>query len=267
MRKQIIRLISMMTLLALMLAIVPALADGNDGWVSISIGEQEGVKIELFLIATGETGDWTMENGFSDITIPTGNDSASTIEKDTNQAWQRIQDRKTKPIQSGTSDRSGKVEFRNLPHGVFIAMVPEEVENLQIRPSMLFIPDNEGSVQVRARIKFEIITPEPTTPAPTTPRPTLTPFVPDEPTPTLTPPISPTPGDETPTPEPSRTPAPATRQPVATPEPEPNPEQTPIPKHAKQLKPKANETVVHLEDYETALGLGNIQMHVGVCFD
>ena len=66
---------------------------------------------------------------------------------------------------------------------------------------------------------------------------------------------------------PKRPPAKQTPQPVPTPSPTPDPDTTPVPKNAPTLTPEPGETLIPLEDYETALGLGNIQMHVGVCFD
>ena len=67
---------------------------------------------------------------------------------------------------------------------------------------------------------------------------------------TLTPPITVPP---TPTPRPTPTPTPDGR--------------TPVPPHAPTQTPGPGETLIPFEDYETALGLGNIQMHVGVCFE
>ena len=37
--------------------------------------------------------------------------------------------------------------------------------------------------------------------------------------------------------------------------------------HVPELPVKKGEVKILLDDYETALGLGNIQMHVGVCCD
>ena len=68
-----------------------------------------------------------------------------------------------------------------------------------------------------------------------------------------------------PTKAPAKKPVKATREPVPTPAP-PTPN-TPVPKHAPTLQPYPGEKTVAIEDYEAALGLGNIQIHVGVCFE
>ena len=59
-----------------------------------------------------------------------------------------------------------------------------------------------------------------------------------------------------------------TKKPVPTPAPEHYTEDnTPVPKHVPTLQPHPGEVTVSLEDYEVALGLYNIQIHVGVCFE
>ena len=269
MKKKSLKLISIMMMFVLILGCIPAKAAGNDGWFSISIGEIEGVQLEIYLLATGNYGDWTMTENFSDITVATRGDGSANVNKTLTQIRQRIDDRKIKPTQTGTSDKTGKVEFKNLTRGIYYVMMREERKDLHINPMLLSAPNKDGSVQIKANAKFEVITP---TPSPTpTPKPTLTPYVPPEVTPTPT--VTPPPGDrdETPTPKPTpaptRTPAPPTMTPAPTPSPEPDPNVTPVPAHAEKLPVKDGETRYSLEDYETALGLGNIQIHVGVCFD
>ena len=49
--------------------------------------------------------------------------------------------------------------------------------------------------------------------------------------------------------------------------PTPAPTNTPVPPHVPVLPPEPGENVIPIEDYEAALGLTNIQMHVGVCYE
>lgn len=49
--------------------------------------------------------------------------------------------------------------------------------------------------------------------------------------------------------------------------PSPTPTATTVPPHVPTLEPEPGENVIPIEDYEAALGLTNIQMHVGVCFE
>ena len=49
--------------------------------------------------------------------------------------------------------------------------------------------------------------------------------------------------------------------------PTPAPTNTPVPPHVPVLPPDPGENVIPIEDYEAALGLTNIQMHVGVCYE
>lgn len=255
MKKRIIRLLGISLIITLMIACIPARADDNDGWMSISIGHEKGVELEAYLIATGDYGDWTMLKDFSDITVFTRGDGSFHVDAALSQIRKRIDDWKIKPVKKQKSDAEGKVEFKNLERGIYFVMMRDEMESLKISPMLLAVPNKEGSVQVRANAKYEVVTPSPS-PTPT-PKPTFTPFVTPEETPTR----------KGPTPEPTRTPAPPTSTPAPTPSPTPDTEKTPVPDRPSPLPPHEGEKLVPLEDYETALGLGNIQMHVGVCFD
>ncbi|MBP5727302.1 MAG: hypothetical protein J6Y48_09555, partial [Clostridia bacterium] len=63
------------------------------------------------------------------------------------------------------------------------------------------------------------------------------------------------------------TPAPVKVTRIPVPTPASDTDHTPVPKHAPTLTPHPGETAIYLEDYEAALGLGNIQIHVGVCYE
>ena len=305
--------------------------EANDGWLSITIGDDRnefdpsGIRMAIYLIATGDYGNWTMEETFSDITVFVRSDGSASVDMTLSQIRQRIADRKIKPTDDGVSDEKGKIEFKELAHGIYYIEMTAGPERLTMSAMLLSVPNSTGSVQVRAMAKYEYETP---TPSPTpSPRPTFTPFVPPvdpetpSPTPTSTPSPTPTvPADESPTPtvppdetstpsvtpdvtvtptssvtpevtpppsatpdatptasekvtenptdSPTKKPVTVTKKPVATPAPtEHSEDNTPVPKHVPTLQPNPGETTISLEEYEVALGLFNIQIHVGVCFE
>ena len=266
--------------------------EANDGWLSITIGDDRnefdpsGIRMAIYLIATGDYGSWTMEDDFSDITVFVRSDGSASVDMTLSQIRQRIADRKIKPTADGVSDEKGKIEFKELAHGIYYIEMTAGPERLTMSAMLLSVPNSTGSVQVRAMAKYEYETP---TPSPTpSPKPTFTPFVPPvEPeTPSPTPSPTPTvPVDESPTPSVTPEVSPAdpetvtekptagptgkpviTKKPVPTPPPTESPN-TPVPRHVPTLRPNPGETTIAIEDYEVALGLYNIQIHVGVCFE
>lgn len=251
MKSRIWRILSIMLIIPLLLCAVSAEADNqHDGWISITIGndksefDRENIGFAIYLVATGDYGDWTMVKHFSDITVFTRNDGSTYINKSLAQIKKRIQDQGIRAAQTARTDRNGKAEFRDLERGIYYVVMTDGPEHLNVQQMLLSVPNKEGSVQIRAAAKHDYNPPPSPTP---TQKPTPTPV------PTLTPPV---------TAEPTPTPAP-------TPSPTPEHDRTPIPPHVptQTPPPNATETPVPMEDYETALGLGNIQMHVGVCFE
>ena len=255
--------------------------EAKDGWLSITIGDDRnefdpsGIRMAIYLIATGDYGDWTMEDAFSDITVFVRGDGSASVDMTLSQIRQRIADRKIKPTADGVSDEKGKIEFKELAHGIYYVEMTAGPERLTMSAMLLSVPNSTGSVQVRAMAKYEYETP---TPSPTpSPKPTFTPFVPpvDPVTPSPTPAVSPEPtptAAETVTEKPTASPPEktviVTRKPVATPAPTGHSDDnTPVPKHVPTLRPNPGETTIAIEDYEVALGLYNIQIHVGVCFE
>ena len=256
MKKQYQTLLAISLILAVLLCSIPAWAavrNQGDGWISITIGEEssefdrEGIGLSVYLIAKGEYGEWTMLDAFSDIKVFTRNDGSASVDTALSKIEKRIREQGIKANQTQKSDEKGKAEFKDLAHGIYFVMMAEQPELLKIGSMLIAVPDKKGSLKVRVNAKYEYETP---TPSPTpTPKPTATPFAPVD-TPTA-------PYDT----------APPTATPVATPSPTPDPDSTPIPVIPPTLPPDPMETPVIIEDYETALGLGNIQMHVGVCFE
>ena len=252
MKSRILRILGFAMILSLLVCVLPAHAanDDKDGWVSITIGDEnalfdrKNVEVDVYLIATGTYyGDWTMLDNFSDIVVYTREDGSASINMKLTQIHDRIKDRKIRPTWSGKSDSNGKVEMKNARRGIYYVELKSTYPGLSFSPMLLSAPNKDGSVQIRAVAKYAYVTP---TPSPTpTPKPTPTPVV------TLTPSLPPR--RTTPTPALTPTPPPDGR--------------TPVPPHAPTQTPGPGETLIPFEDYETALGLGNIQMHVGVCFE
>ena len=91
--------------------------EANDGWLSITIGDDRnefdpsGIRMAIYLIATGDYGSWTMEDDFSDITVFVRSDGSASVDMTLSQIRQRIADRKIKPTADGVSDEKGKIEF------------------------------------------------------------------------------------------------------------------------------------------------------------
>lgn len=256
--RKTLKLLSMALILTMALSFLHASAENlpKDGKITITVGndesqfDREGIIIDIYLIARGNYGDWTMLDAFSDITVFVRKNRSASVNKRIEQIEERIKEQNIKKTQSGETDSKGVVTFSDLERGIYFVQMPigGGPDGLKMNPMLVATPDRDGNILARANAKSEF---EPT-PAPTnTPKPTLTPFV--------------TPEGENDHETPS--PAPATRPPVATPAPSPDPDATPIPSHVPQLSPQPGETPIIMTDYETALGLGNIQMHVGVCFE
>ena len=249
MKSRIRRVLSITLMAALLFFVMPVEGDSqHDGWISITVGnrnskfDRNNISFGIYLVARGDYGDWTMLDQFNDIKVFTRDDGSTYINKSMNQIKQRIRDLSIRATMTGKTDRNGKVEFKNLERGIYYVVMTDGPEYLTVQQMLLSAPNKEGSVQIRAVAKLNYNPPPSPTP---TQKPTPTPF------PTLTPGIT---ANPTPTP-------------VATPSPTPDINKTPVPEHVPTQTPRPGETPVSIEDYETALGLGNIQMHVGVCFE
>ena len=226
-----------MIAMAILLAILPAMADSpRDGQIVITIGDEssefprEGIVLAAYLIAKGEYGDWTPLGEFSDITISTHDDGSTWVGKSLDEIHDKIVAANMSATQKATSDADGVVHFKHLEHGIyFIEMVSTPDSRLTMKKMLLSTPDKYNNIIATANAKTDYDK-----------------FKKQEET------TEETPEEET----------------------EPEPENPKKPKS----KPKAVEPIKtfptrrgqHLEsidEYETALGLGNIQMHVGVCFE
>ena len=249
MKSRIWRILSITLVLSLLLCAIPAEAGNQtDGWISITIGnnksgfERKGISFSIYQVATGVYGDWTMLNDFSDIKVFSRDDGSTYINKSLNQIKKRISERGIRATKSGSTNGAGKVEFKDLQQGIYYVVMTKGPEYLTVQQMLLSTPNKQGDTQIRAVAKYNYNPP----PAPTaTPKPTPTSV------PTLTPPV----------------PAKPTPTPAFTPAPPKDPNITPVPTHVPTQTPGPGESTVPMDEYETALGLGNIQMHVGVCFE
>lgn len=305
MKNRTLRVLCLGIILTLLLACLPAqAADDGDGKIVISFPENtiaynhSNIRVSIYLLATGDYGDWTMTSNFSDIQVYTRGDGSLNPDHSLNQIGQRIRDRKIPATAETRSDKDGKAYFQDLRHGIYFVDYSDLPDNLKVNPMFLAVPNKEKSVNVSANAKAN---------------PQVT-DVPETPTPTPAP---------TPTPVPTQTPSVPTATPTATPWITPTPEPTPhtltiyyryleddttawptyfedglwpgtdyyvpspvipgydctvlivegrMPNHdvvryVYYYKLRRGQHKVTIEDYETALGLGNIQMHVGVCFE
>ena len=127
MKSRIWRILSIALVLSLLLCAIPAEADkpNDDGWISITIGnnksafERKGISFAIYLVATGNYGDWTMQSHFSDIKVYSRDDGSTYINKSLAQIKKRISDQGIRATASGKTNGSGKVEFKNLQRGIY----------------------------------------------------------------------------------------------------------------------------------------------------
>ena len=103
MKRSRLRMLGIAMVLALLFSAVSVPAgteETKDGWLSITIGDDKnefdpgGIHLAIYLIATGDYGDWTMEDDFRDITVFIRKDGSASVDKTLSQIRQRIADRK-----------------------------------------------------------------------------------------------------------------------------------------------------------------------------
>ena len=277
--------------LMLLFACIPAqAADDGNGEITIAFREnqdinynREGIHVAVYLLATGDYGDWTMLSNFSDIKVFTRGDGSINPDVSLNRIAQRISERNIRPTAAANTDGDGQVNFKNLKHGIYFVDYSNLPDNLKVNRQFLALPGTDGKTVGTAWATAEPqVTPTPT------PVQTQTPSIPTaSPTPTPRPTPSPTPSPHTLTiyyrylaDDSTAWPTyfqdglwPGTDYRIPSPV-IPGYECTllvvegTMPDHDMVYYVyyfKTDETII--DDYETALGIGNIQMHVGVCFE
>ena len=199
----------MMIAMALLLMCLPATAETkNDGLLSVTVAangkfDPKGITLAAYLVATGDYGEWTMQDYCRDVEIFTGTDGATKINQSLSTLTDRIKARGIKSAQTASTDANGKASFSGLQHGIYLVQMTKGPDGLTLSPMLLATPNRDGAVQIAANAKF---TYNVTTKTTTT----------------------------------------VTKLTVTT---------------------QKNERLVNIDEYETALGLGNIQMNSGVCFE
>ena len=115
MKKRTLSILSIMMAVILLLSFIPVQAE-EEGRITITIGDKdsefqrEGIQLGIYLLATGNYGDWTMVDTFKDIDVFTRKDGSTNVGTSLNQISKRIEDRKVKPADTQTSDEEGFVE-------------------------------------------------------------------------------------------------------------------------------------------------------------
>ena len=89
MKRRSLGMLGIAIILALLFSCVSVPAgteEAQDGWLSITIGDDRnefdpsGIRMAIYLIATGDYGDWTMEENFRDITVFVRSDGSASVD-------------------------------------------------------------------------------------------------------------------------------------------------------------------------------------------
>ena len=268
--------------------------------------QRNGIRVELFRISENAVGDnWSMLPAFSSVTLPSVS-TAQQTDTALADIRQIIGMENIEPTAAGTTDSNGKIVFSGLAKGVYFGRVTEGPEYLTVQDFLVSVPQKQNgswSNAAEADLKYDYTPPEPTEEptAEPTPKPTPTVMPPPRPTPTS----AATTAKPTPVPKPTPTPTPSPYRLVIhyiyaeTGD-------TAWPDHSETLwegdaydvlspilpeylydiaevaglmpghnveftvmyfTKKPGWSYYNIDDYETALGIGTIQMHVGVCFE
>ena len=147
--------------MTLLLTSLPTLAGAaNDGQMSISIGKPyAGIVFSAYLLARGDYGNWTTVNDFDTIKITSRDDGSTWIDKSMKQIRTQIRRFNVKPVQTATTDASGKALFTGLEHGIYYVdatTVPAR-HKIRISPMLLSTPDKENKLNIIANAKSELV--------------------------------------------------------------------------------------------------------------
>ena len=261
------------------------------------------VRLAVYRIGSEDgAGGWTLDSGFEGSGFLEAK-STQEIQAAVKKIRAAVESSGMKPVREIQAESNGHFTFSSLPRGIYFGMATAQPERVQVQDFVVAIPERSGSssgLSVEAQLKYSIEpTPTPTPTATPTQVPTPTPF--ETPSPTPPPEVHPTP-TPTPmlTPIPSPTPEPQphtltiyyiywdgrkaaeTHYAIHWPGEYYDVVSPVIPGYRATILEIAGVmpnrdlefTVVYwppedtlIEDYETALGLGIIYMHVGVCYE
>ena len=284
------------------LALTASFAMAETGTLRVRVGDntsrfsRQGIVIDLYQIGEmREDNTWWIHSAFSGIDI-LGAETTAQIDSASNRAMQIIRNTPFAATVAGRTDRNGNIVFQNLNPGIFLGAMQTGPEGLTMQSFLISVPYFENGsyrydVTVLPKYTYQAPTP---TPSPTpTPTPTTTHFW-EELIKTYMPERTPTaPPTYTPVPEHPQTltiiyiyedgtPAwPTFVQPDLWPGTDYDVPSPVIPKYVptisivKGTMPDHDVVwtviystkLINLDEYETPLGLGEIQIHVGVCYE
>ena len=296
-------LLALLLLAALTMA--AAFASAEQGTLTVRVGEENsaydrgGIGINLYKIGEmREDNTWWINSAFSGIDI-LGAQTTAQIDAAANQVADILRDSAAPVTVNGTTDAEGTLVFTRLDPGIYFGQKADDREELTMQNFLISVPYFEnGRYQYSATVRPKM-TSTPPTPSPS-PSPTPTPTVPhpwEEIVRTYLP-------DPTPTPPPTPTPAnpynltviyiyengspawPTHYEPGLWPG-TPYDVVSPVipgyvatilrvsgtmPHHdvvytVVYIPRNSRRRLINLDDYETPLGLGEIQIHVGVCYE
>lgn len=149
--KRFAQLISAITVIAVMLGClcVSAGAEGLTGSLTVTIqGNTQGIStagitVNLYRIGGDETGTWKLDNAYTD----TGYVEAWQEQSGTkmNTALRKIRgivnDNGTAPTVSGKSDKNGTVRFDNLPRGIYFGYTTGAPKEMTIQNFAAHVPE------------------------------------------------------------------------------------------------------------------------------
>ena len=269
--------------------------------------DRSGIEIALYQIGdpgSNEGSAWTLYPAFKDTGVLSAGKS-SEMEKAALNVQEVLSRSNAAKTGSGKTDARGTIVFSNLPAGVYYGEMVSGPKGVSMAPFVITVPwntKNSQTYQVKVEPKIVVATPTPT-PEPT-PTPTPVPTPTQRPTPTPEPDETPTPtpggGGNPPAPQPTPAPHKLTiyyiywdgRTAFPTYKDTlwegddynvPSPQKQgyscslmlvkgTMPNHDMvyyviYIPTKAGQRQVPIEDLQSPLGLGEIQIHVGVCYE
>ena len=287
----------LLTLTAILLCCGIALSAGTDGRIAVKLKPQSGetlpegtYTVTLYRIGEEDTDaltGWTMTEPFGELVIQTGM-KAEDVRQLAEQALTIIRREGTAPVDSGKAVLTREIRFSGLTAGIYLGEISTKTKGMDIQPFVVALSNREPGKTNAAEVnpKYEY-TPEPTPTRTKKPTPTPTGTETPSPRPTASPTTTPNakpvrltiwyiywdgrtaaptyrhiywPGDDYDVVSPVIPGYTATMLRVSGTMPDRDMEYTVI------YIPE-NSKLIPIEDYSIPLGLGEIYMHVGVCFE
>ena len=175
MKRTILKTLSLMIALLMLTAFLPAQAADpqNDASLIITISAnnksvlktpKEGIRLKIYLVATGNYGKWEVLDQYKDIKVFSTDPSETESEwvgDSLTQLHERIETMGIQATKSDFSDASGRVEFNDLPRGIYYVEMTRVPEYLSLNTLLLDVPDSRGSLRASGTTKGEYNPPTP----------------------------------------------------------------------------------------------------------